>query len=110
MSGEGISCGSRPRRKTIKIASTRPMNSTSGINRYLFMLFNGAGSSGRSDLHNFRFGRGLRDLFPGQRVTPIANRESAANGHQQGAAPNPVHQRLVIDAYGPAAVLGGVAE
>src|ERR1041385_8942622 len=109
MSGEGISCGSVPRRSTIKIASTNPRNSTSGISKYLFMLFNGGRCRSCSYLDCFRFLNGLGGFLLRQRITPVADGESAANGHQQRATPNPVDQRLVIDAHSPTPILRRIA-
>src|SRR5213075_1397875 len=58
----------------------------------------------------FGFLHGLWRLLPGQRVASIGNREGTADGHQQSATPNPVHERLVIDAHRPGASLDFIAE
>src|SRR5689334_20064935 len=88
--GDGISCGSTPRRITIKTANTRPRNSTKGIRRYLFMLLNGRRCSSSGHFHSLRLLDGLRDyLLLRERVTPIADSEESADCHQQSTAPNP---------------------
>src|ERR1051326_5903086 len=108
MSGEGTSCGSRC--SPISRNPTKPTNSTKGINKFLFMLFNGGRCSSRRDLYDFRFFGSLSDFLLRERVPSIANGKRTTNRHQQRAAPNPIHQRLVINAHRPAAVFRGVAE
>src|SRR4051812_21627532 len=78
ISGEGISCGSRPRLITTKMAKHRPRNNTKGISKYLLMLFRGRGCRcGRNFDDRSLCGR-LKDFLLCQRVTTIADCKGAA--------------------------------
>src|SRR4051812_15859434 len=90
ISGEGISCGSPPRRSVTKITNTRPRNSTKGINKYLFMLFNGGRRGSGRHVYGLWLRDGLRNFLFRERVSPVTYGKEAAERHQQGAAPNPI--------------------
>src|SRR5436190_11066259 len=91
MSGEGISCGSPPRLNTMKMANTRPRNSTRGISKYLFMLFQCRRRGGGCHCDGWSLLGRLGDFLLRERVTAIANSKGSAYCHEQRAAPNPIH-------------------
>src|SRR5205823_11389160 len=62
------------------------------------------------DLYNFRFGDWLLRLLLRECVATIGDGEKSADRHEQRTAPNPIHERLVINADGPAAVIELIAE
>src|SRR6185295_17211445 len=77
ISGEGISCGSRPRLITMKMARHRPRNSPKGISKYLFMLFHGRGCRCGRDFDDGSLCGRLKDFLLRERVTTIADCKGA---------------------------------
>src|SRR6185295_10954839 len=43
-------------------------------------------------------------------IAPIADGRESAQGHEEAAAPDPVHEGLVVDAHAPGTVVDGLAE
>src|SRR6187402_2369559 len=98
MKGEGTVRGSRVSPIAKKIASAR--NTPSGM-MYLSAFTNLCPRGG---------GARRRRGRPARAVAPVGEREEAAERHQEGAAPDPVHERLAVDAHAPRAVADGLAQ
>src|SRR5438045_4922133 len=99
MRGDGTTLGSRP--SPTHRNATRTTKIPSGVDqRQAFMR--SARSVRRSASAHFAPGNG--GLAPDRKpIAPIGDRHESAERHQKGSAPDPIDERLDVDAQGPCA-------